>query len=341
MILLILSACNFELPPGLDFSDETRAATAARPDLGDAEAAEEEPPSLASCLASGGSLVPLGESAPLGEGYVDLEVGADGTLFAVTAAGHLMQGPALDLASLADAGTFPSYASSLDLTGDALLVGEGPVAIGVAGETLDSFVTVAETWGDNAISPDGSTVAWTWSACGVVSGATHVASGTPRELVLSDVNDYALGLEFLDDGRLVAKVQNNTLGTSLVVLDGDTLLGVWPLSDEGAWSRTMEVLGTEVVVPTGSEEGRSRLDRVDLDGVSTTLSVPLASVEQVALDPNATYALGRGGEIALAGASDGLSLGTVDAATDLVADPEGDWLATAGSDGVIRVFTCE
>lgn len=322
LIALLLIACD--LDASVDTTDSAELVT------------------VASCLADGGSLVELGATDPYGGGLADLEVGADGSLLAMTADGHLLQTRAEDLSAVSDLGAFGTYGAIVDRTGDELLVDATGVQIGQADEPRSDWRPVSNAWGDVAVSPDGAEVTWTYAGCGVDAGVVDMSAGTTSGLDLGESTRYPLAVEYLDDGRLVATTTDG-MGTGLAVKAGDTVESYTSLEGYPTWYGVMEALDGEVALPTtASDYVTGQMLRVDVDsGASSAVTLPFSWVTRIAMDPRLVYAMSYDGHVAVTDGADATDLGTFSGAVDIAADPDGAWLAMAGGDGAIHVYGCE
>jgi len=338
MIALLLLACDLE--SGVDTKSSTEVDSADTAEVDGADAAEIV--AVARCLADGGTLVERGATASWSAGLADLEVGADGDLLAMSADGHLLQTAVDALDVVQDLGTFGTRGAVIDRTGDELLVRGDGVSIGRVDQPTSLWLPVSSAWGDAAVSPDGAEVTWTYAACGVASGVVDMGAGTLESLDLGSPDLYPLAIEYLEDGRLAVTTGGGE-GTGLLIEDGGEIEGSWSFEDSPTWYGVMEALGSSVALPTtASGDPNSQIVRVDVDsGATSTVSLPFRWVTRIAMDPDLVYAMDYDGHLAVSDGVSATDLGTVSGAVDIVADPEGAWLALAGGDGAIHVYGCE
>lgn len=298
---------------------------------------------MGTCLAEGGALVERAASAPWAAGLNDLELSPDGAIYALTDDGHLLLADPADPSAWADLGTRGEHAyagSMLDVTGASVLMSFEDISVGSREEALSDWRAVGGAHGDVAISPDGETAAWVWSACGLSWGVVDAASGREIELDEALYDTSPMAFEYLDDGRLVATTWGSA--GSLLVLDDLSLAASYPFSGGAEWFAPLETLGEVALTATLGEGSSGTLERVDLgSGLHTSVALPFATTAEVALSGALSWALGTGGELVATDGETLFELGTPDGVTDLVADPDEDWLATAGEDGVLRVYGCE
>ncbi len=334
MIVLFLLACDF----GIDLGTTTETTDG---DSADTGAAEAETPDMATCLAEGGTLVERGSSTPWGTALVDLEVHADGGLYGLTADGHLLLADPDDLSSLTDLGALGEQGLSLDLRGEQLLVDVGNVKIGTTEADLNAWTDVPYATGDSAISPDGRKVSFSAPICGVYYDTVNVSDGERHYMDMGDSDALPVGFEYLADGRLVAATYVSGQA-GLAIFQGDDLVETWTFSGRANFWAPLETLGDDVLTATSGDGEAGTLERANLgSGAHASVTLSFLTTRALALSPHLSWALGTEGELI---ATDGAlvhDLGSMSGVRDLVADAGGAWIATAGEDGVLRVFGCE
>lgn len=342
MFVLMLLACDPGGALGTPSSDGSPTDGATDPEGGPPDSA------IASCLADGGAMVELAASTAWSAPLAGLALAGDGTLHAVTLDGHLLTAPGGDLAALTDRGAVGAYGEFVDVTGDLLLVDASGVSVGPADADPADWQRVPGAWGDSAVSPDGADVAFALAVCGVDYGIIHVADGTRGGFDPASSDHLPLGFEYLADGRLAAATYTGAGRAGLAVyaaesgVDGPTIEEAWAFDGAAEWEGRMETLGDTVLLPTGGDYLAGTLERVDLaTGASTSTPVPFSSFAAVALDARLSWALGHDGHVVVVDGEAVYDLGTWADAIALVAAPDGQWIATAGADGVIRQYGCE
>lgn len=332
MIVLFLLACDFGSISGSSAEDSAL----------DTAGGAEEAVSIASCLADGGALVEQRSSEAWSAGIADLELGPEQTLWALGSDGTLLHADPSDLSALSSAGSVSPYNTSLDITGDRILaIGYNGALAGTPGVDPSAWTVVGSVWGDITVSADGAALTYTRAGCGVDYGRIAVDGGGRSAVDMGDTRTYPMGFETLDDGRLVS---TNWAGNAsgLTVWDGDEVVDTWTFSAIAEWTGVMETMGEVVLLSTAGDYSHGTLERTDLaDGTSVSATLPFLSTRAVALDERLSWALDYEGALVAAEGSTVYALGTLGEVTDIVADPEGAWLATSGADGVIRVYGCE
>lgn len=324
MFLMIFVACLVDLPE----PDDSAA-------LDTGEAAQP----VGACLAAGGSLVERAASEPWAAGLADLEVDADGTIWALDEEGHLLRAEGGDPTTLTDLGATGAAGGTLDEAGGLLLASAGGARYGEADadpagwSELSSYIS-----GPMAISPDGATVAYTFVACGIDYGLIDTATG--RERQLDDV--LPVGFEYLEDGGLVAVTLEGSQAGLRLYEDDETLSASWTFSGPASWHTEMAVLGSSVVLATLGDGDQGTLERVDVStGAQTSTTLPFDFPAAVAVDPQLSWALSAEGDLYASDGETGWDLGDWSTVQDLVAAPDGTWVAMAGTDGTLRVYGCE
>lgn len=330
MLFLLLAACAPDplSTPELEFATDVPV---------DSDSVDEPAPpeTLATCLAAGEELVELGTVQLTTAALSDLEVAPNGAVLALGVDGsfHRVQPTALNDAPVTQ--VLGTHAEMLDVVGDRLLLDVSGVHVGtVEGAEL---TPVEWAWGDSAISPDGTTVAFSAMSCGVDSGVIDVATGT-RSALGADV----WAVEYLDDGRLVGLGDGEGWNAKLTLLEDFVVQAEWEYAGAPNPGDTLEVEGTIVLTATSGDHAQGTLERVDVaTGESRTVLLPFTRTVAVAHGEALDWALGIDGLVV---GTDGTTLHTVGTwpdTQDLVADPAGTWLALAGGDGALRVFGCE
>ncbi len=334
MITLLLLACEFDLSSPLPTaSTETSEST-------DTADAPDEAVVLGSCLAEGGAFVAQDASEAWGSGIVALELGADGTLYALTEDGHLLAGSGEDLGEIRDLGAIGEAGASLDGTGEWLVADAGVAQVGRAGDALTDWSEVPYAWGDSSVSPDGSEVAFVIMSCGVDYGVIDLETGEELELDLG-VSGYPASFEYAEDGRLLAALTGEETGRLLVLEDGAPTQEL-TLRGEMPWTGELEVLGDEALTATYLDATVGLLERADLAaGTVSAVEIPFAFPKALAMDARLSWALDREGALVATDGAALYTLGTLEGARTLAADPEGTRLWSAGDDGVIYAWGCE
>lgn len=327
MIALFLLACDIT-PETTDSADTAVPA-----------------PTMATCLADGGALVERAASDPWTSGLQDLELDDDGQIYVLTDDGHLLLADAADPSAWADQHTFGTSNEGdemLDVRGETMLVNHAGVRTGAIGDGPGTWDTVSGIGGDAAVSPDGTTVAWSWPVCGIAWGVVDVATGAALTLDPAIGDQMPLAFEYLHDGRLVAAMDTTSRTGGLAVFDGLTLESITTFAGSAAYHGLLETLGDEVATTTEGDGSYATVERVDLgDGASSSVALPFRWSEQLAIAPDLSFVLGSEGELVATDGATLYDLGTWADVVDLVADPEGAWLATASTDGVLRLYGCE
>lgn len=334
MITLLLLACELDLSSPLPTASTKTSESADTADTAD------EAVVLGTCLADGGAFVAQDASAAWGSGIVALELGADGTLTALTEDGHLLAGSGEDLGEIRDLGAVGSAGAALDGTGDWLVADAGGARVGRGDDALADWSAVPYAWGDSSVSPDGSEVAFVMMACGVDYGVTDLETGERRDLDLG-ASGYPVSFEHTEDGRLVSALTGEETGRVRVLEDGAVTQEL-TLRGELPWTGHLEVLGDEALTATWLDATVGLLERADLAaGTVRAVEIPFAFPIALAMDARLSWALEGEGDLVATDGAALYTLGTLEGARTLAADPAGTRLWSAGADGVITAWGCE